>query len=152
MEIIWFIVLIICLAVIILYIPKRESMTNKDLLNTLSKFEKKEPTKKEDTPYEMPIYGPKTSKIEPKPAPSKSKGGNDNGGDVNIYPDIYGPEVNLTPGTNHTKTMHKKNGKVESDTIDQDDDVYQFNPDFQKAFPVYGDPQPFLTDFSKFQH
>jgi hypothetical protein len=130
-------------------------MTNKDLLHTLSKFGTKESSSKQDVPYELPIYGPQTTKAEPKPTPSKSKNGHREDGDIDTYPDIYGPEVTMTPGTKHTKKMHTKqpsSGKVESDTVDQEEDAYQFNPDFQKAFPVYGNPQPFLTDFSKFQH
>ena len=34
-----------------------------------------------------------------------------------------------------------------------DDMTYQFNPDLAKAFQIEeNEPQPFLTDFSKFQH
>jgi hypothetical protein len=123
-------------------------MTNKDLMDTLSKFGEKgtKSTKKDDKqPPELEIYGPRTSKIEPKPASKTDGKSGPSGDDTNVYPDIYGPEITSVPGTKC------KSGKHQSDCVD-DNDAYQFNPDLQKAFPGGGDPQPFLTDFSKFQH
>jgi hypothetical protein len=117
-------------------------MTNKDLLSTLNAFSK---TSKKSVlpPNEEPIYGPKVPKLE-EPAPASSDN-SDNGS--NMYPDIYGPEITPIPG----KKISKKHGKHESDTVT--DETYEFNPDFKNAFPSEeNEPQPFLTDFSKFQH
>ena len=143
----WLIIGIVALLVIIFW-RRRENMTNKDLMDTLSKFGEKgkEAKKKDDKePPELEIYGPRTSKIEPKPASKTDGKSGHGGGDTNVYPDIYGPEITPVPGKKHTK------GKHVSDEVGEDD-AYQFNPDLQKAFPTEGEPQPFLTDFSKFQH
>jgi hypothetical protein len=145
MEIIWIVLLVVALAVIVLYKPKVEKMTNKDLLKTLDRFSKEgtKPSPKEEN--EEPIYGPKVPKVEePTPASSKTK----NGDGSNVYPDIYGPEITPIPGLKKKKPTK---GKESSDVAD--DPTYEFNPDFRKAFPVdENEPQPFLTDFSKFQH
>jgi len=54
------------------------------------------------------------------------------------------------PSYINPKTGEKiKNAKHESDNVN--DETYDYNPDLQKAFPTSGPPQPFLTDFSKFQ-
>ncbi len=121
-------------------------MTNKDLIATLDKFGKvgTPPKTKSKDPYEEQIYGPKAPKLqEPAPVPSSKAGDNGN----NIYPDIYGPEVTPIPG----QKQHPKTGKHSSDSAD--DDTYAFNPDLANAFPrEENGPQPFLTDYSKFQH
>lgn len=118
-------------------------MTNKDLLNTLNSFGK---AKKVNNPSEEPIYGPKTSKVEPQPT-SSSSGGDDGN---NVYPDIYGPEITPIPGKKSSKKALPA-GTHASD--DHEDQTYEFNPDFKNAFPTDSDePQPFLNDFSKFQH
>jgi hypothetical protein len=135
------ILLVVAILVIVLFRSSREHMTNKDLLDTLKTFGEK--GKKTKDIRQEPIYGPKTSKVEePKPAPSGKNGVTD----TNVYPDIYGPEITPIPGSKVCKS-----GKHESDCADND--AYQFNPDFSNAFPrEEGEPQPFLTDFSKFQH
>ena len=92
-------------------------------------------------PVEQPIYGPKAPVVV-HPSPSPGGGGGGNGG---IYPDIYGPEYEGVPGS-----ACNKSGKHTSDG-DKCDEAYQFNPNFQKAFPSSGEPQPFLTDFSMIQ-
>lgn len=146
METIWIVLLIFAILVVIAFRPRRENMTNKDLLEALSKFgehgTKKDKSKATDV---EPIYGPKTEKVEePKPVPGTGKGVDDK----MVYPDIYGPEITPIPGK---KVCKKKPGESVSDCAE--DENYQFNPDLQKAFPNDGgDPQPFLTDFSKFQH
>jgi hypothetical protein len=143
MEYIWLALIIIALAIIIFYKPV-EKMTNKDLLATLSTFGKTGTKPKKTEPNEEPIYGPKTTKVEEPVPASTSK----NGDDSNVYPDIYGPEVVKIPGQTKKKS---KPGKHESDA--PDDDTYEFNPDFKNAFPTdENEPQPFLTDYSKFQH
>ena len=133
-------------------------MTNKDLLETLSKFGKTD-AKSKGT-YEEPIYGPKTTKAEPAPSPSPAKPGSD---DTNVYPDIYGPEISPVPGKKTKKSSkpgdaHSKSGTAGTSSTgvqasnDNDDETYAFNPDFQDSFPTdENEPQPFLTDFSKFQ-
>ena len=151
MEYIW-IGLIIALAIIVFYNPVSENMTNQVLLETLSKFGKTGTQPKKVDPYEEPIYGPKTTKLE-EPTPATS-GNSDNG--LNVYPDIYGPEITPVPGTKKKskdagKNAGKHTGKHESDQAS--DETYEYNPDFKNAFPFdENEPQPFLTDFSKFQH
>ena len=132
--------ILLCIAVLVYLRSTREGMTNKDLLDTLKTFGTKS---KESTPLNQePLYGPKTTKIE-EPKPSSSRHGDD---DRNVYPDIYGPEIAPIPG----KKQCMK-GKHQSDSACGD--AYEFNPDFAKAFPrEENEPQPFLTDFSKFQH
>jgi hypothetical protein len=136
----------ILLAVIVLlfFYDSREHMTNEDLISTLKTFGEKgtKPKKSSQTkPVEQPIYGPKAPKLlhPTPPAPSGSNGGS------GVYPDIYGPEYEGVPGASPSKS-----GKHISDG-DKSDEAYQFNPNFQKAFPSSGEPQPFLTDFSMFQ-
>jgi len=142
MEYIWIGLLVIALAIILFYKPVTEKMTNKDLIATLKTFGEKGSMPKPKSVDEEPIYGPRIPRVKvPEPAPSN---GNN---DVNsIYPDIYGPEITPVPG----KKQCVVKGKHQSDC--HDDDTYNFNPDFRKAFPVdENEPQPFLTDFSKIQ-
>ena len=148
MEDVWIWVLILATAIIVFYKPNLEKMTNKDLLSTLRTFGTKDKTSSL-TPNEEPIYGPKVPKME-EPAPSTSNGGDDG---TNTYPDIYGPEITPIPGAlNKHKTKSKSKGQHTSDDH-EDEDTYKFNPDLAKAFPMEeNEPQPFLTDFSKFQH
>ena len=146
MKTLWILLIVVALAIVILYHPSRESMTNNDLMDTLKTFGEKGKKSKSKDVHEESIYGPKTSKIEePKPTAGKG-GGKHEEDDTNVYPDIYGPEITPIPGSKVSKK-----GKHESDNTT--DDAYQFNPNFAKAFPREdGEPQPFLTDFSKFQH
>ena len=142
MRTIWIALVFLAIIIVVFYRP-RENMTNKDLMDTLKTFgdHGKKATK---NVYEEAIYGPKTAKIEePKPTSGNGKDGED---DANVYPDIYGPEITPIPGSKVSKKS-----KHESDNIT--DEAYQFNPNFAKAFPrEENEPQPFLTDFSKFQH
>lgn len=136
---------IVVLAIVIIFItrPLTEYMTNKDLVSALQTHGTTDvKKKKKDEPSELEIYGPKAEKVVPSKTSSKSNG-SDN---IGSYPDIYGPDIPLVPGTK-AKSMP---GKHTSDEVD--DETYDFNPDLQKAFPTEGPPQPFLTDFSKFQH
>ena len=141
----WLAILLIAIAVIVLFRSSRENMTNEDLMDTLKTFGSKGTKSKTKDVNQESIYGPMTTKVEePKPTSSSKKGMNDD--DTNVYPDIYGPEITPIPGSKVCKK-----GKHESDCTDNE--AYQFNPDFDKAFPrEEGEPQPFLTDFSKFQH
>ena len=151
MEHIWLGLLLLAILVLVLYVPKQERMTNKDLLATLNRFEtqgtKSKSSSSKDT-YQEEIYGPKAPKPE-EPLPASSSGGK-SANDMNVYPDIYGPEITPVPGQKKAKTRTNARSHT-SDAVD--DETYEFNPDFRKAFPVDDDePQPFLTDFSKFQH
>jgi hypothetical protein len=154
MEYVWIWGLLLAIAIIVFYKPNLEKMTNKDLLATLRTFGTKDKTPSL-TPNEEPIYGPKVPKLE-EPAPASSNGGEDG---TNMYPDIYGPEITPIPGAlnrNKSKSKSKTNvkpaGHHASDDI-EDEDTYKFNPDLAKAFPMEeNEPQPFLADFSKFQH
>jgi hypothetical protein len=137
---------IVVLAIVVIFItrPLTEYMTNKDLVSALQTHGTTDAKKKKkDEPSELEIYGPKAEKVVPTKSISGKSSGSDTSGS---YPDIYGPDIPLVPGTK-TKSMP---GKHTSDEVD--DETYDFNPDLQKAFPTEGPPQPFLTDFSKFQH
>jgi hypothetical protein len=156
MEHIWLGLLLLAILVLVVYVPNKEGMTNKDLLATLNRFGTqgtKSKSSSKDT-YQEEIYGPKAPKSE-EPVPASSSGGT-SANDTNVYPDIYGPEITPVPGMKKSKTKSnsKSNTNAGSHTSDVvEDDTYEFNPDFRKAFPVDDDePQPFLTDFSKFQH
>lgn len=141
----YILIALIFVAIIVIWkFNAREHMTNKDLLDTLKTFGEKGTKTKSKNVHQESIYGPKTEKVEePKPTSGKSKHNED---DTNVYPDIYGPEITPIPGSKRCKS-----GKHESDCTS--DEAYQFNPDFAKAFPrENNEPQPFLTDFSKFQH
>jgi hypothetical protein len=145
MESIWLFLAIIAIIVMLWFkYPSQEHMTNKDLLSTLSTFGEK--GKKKDTPSQEPIYGPKSTKSLKSTHTNKK---DPNAEDGAAYPDIYGPEITPIPGKVHKRTAP---GKTSSDEVDKESDTYQYNPDLHKAFPSDGEPQPFLTDFSKFQH
>lgn len=119
---------------------RQEHMTNKDLVSALQSYGTQEPDKKkEDTPTQAPIYGPKADKA---PMPTKTDGNGKNGGS-GVYPEIYGPEYQGVPGMKQTSSKHSSD--------DTSHETYDYNPDLQKAFPTEGPPQPFLTDFSGFQ-
>lgn len=132
------------LLIFLLSMTTYEHMTNKDLVSALQKYgtDDKKKTSKEQEPTKAPIYGPKAAPPPEEPAPTKSSSSKSTS-DTSVYPDIYGPEVVATPGEK------VKSAKHESDHVD--DETYDYNPDLQKAFPTSGPPQPFLTDFSKFQ-
>jgi len=130
----------------------RESMTNKDLISALQKFGDKtddSSKKSNSTLQEAPIYGPTAAPPStPFPAPSSKKSKSD--GTTSDYPDIYGPDVAMTPGTGST-CKKDPSGTHASDSATSEDCTYQYNPDLKKAFPTDGKaPQPFLTDFSRF--
>ena len=125
-------------------------MTNKDLINTLNEFEKDgtSPTKKNSEE----VYGPKT--VKGKSVLHDYETINSDTNEVSAYPDIYGPEITPVPGKGKEVHSEKYNehGKQVSDFVDPNELTYQFNPDFKKAFPHdKNEPQPFLSDFSKFQ-
>lgn len=130
------------LAIVIATMYRQEHMTNKDMMSKLQTYGTKDESKKNDTPSQAPIYGPRAEQpTAPAPTASNGKGAANNGSGT--YPEIYGPEYQGVPG------MKQKNPKHESD--DTSDETYDYNPDLQKAFPTSGPPQPFLTDFSRFQ-
>lgn len=136
--------LALLLVVFLVSMTTYEHMTNKDLMSALQKYGSEDHKKKKKSESasldEAPIYGPKVEPVKEDPSPTKPSGGK-NGSSV--YPDIYGPDVVASPGE---KIKHAKH---ESDKVE--DDTYDYNPDLQNAFPTSGPPQPFLTDFSKFQ-
>lgn len=110
-------------------------MTNKDLIDTLATYgekpSKEKEKKKSKTPPELPIEGPKAPKLQ-QPNPFTPPDGD---GGKGVYPDIYGPDYKGTPGM----------------PFRDDEPCNTCNLDLQVAFPSDGAPQPFLTDFSKFQ-
>ncbi len=139
----WLWIALSLLAILIVSYVRREDMTNKDVQSALQKYAGTADTAsayKSVGVSDYPIYGPKTRPPEPSPEPSPGGGGKH---DSRIYPDIYGPDVELVPGTKPRSNKHKSD--------DTSDPTYDFNPDLQKAFPTSGPPQPFLTDFSRLQ-
>jgi hypothetical protein len=137
----------VVLIIVVIFVTRYrvERMTNKDLVSALQTHGTPEvKKKKKDEPSELEIYGPKAEKVVPPTSPNgnKSKTTDTSG----TYPDIYGPDIPIVPGTKNKSIP----GKHASDQVD--DETYDFNPDLQKAFPTEGPPQPFLTDFSQFQH
>lgn len=96
---------------------------------------------KKESPTEAPIYGPKVEPPSKQPSPTIPSSKSNTS--TSTYPEIYGPDVVASPGEK------VKTAKHESDKLD--DDTYDYNPDLAKAFPTSGPPQPFLTDFSRFQ-
>jgi len=141
--------LLIVLFVVVLLWSSQEHMSNKDLIDTLKTFGVDDSTEYRKTPEEskQEIYGPGISEKE-KPAP-KPKSDEDSKKNVRgLYPHIYGPEYVGSP----TKPYQYYNGPGKDLSEDElPKKRYEFNPDFQNAFPVSGPPQPCLTDFSKFQ-
>ena len=140
MELLW--IILSLLVIVAVSYSRRESMTNKDVQTQLKKHEgatDRPSTHDTASVSEYPIYGPTATKPEPSPSPGSGKSNTD----TRPYPDIYGPDVQLVPG------MKPRSNKHHSD--DTSDPTYEFNPDLQKAFPTEGPPQPFLTDFSRFQ-
>jgi hypothetical protein len=156
----------------------QEHMTNKDLIDTLKTFGVDDSGQvKANSPVEkQEIYGPglkDSEKPQPKPVSEEDK--------KNIrgsYPHIYGPEYVAVPGKafeppgfeqtekpySHSSTESKNKPyclnppgfeqtekPYSQSSTETENEPYYFKPDFQKAFPVNGPPQPFLTDFSKFQ-
>lgn len=124
-----------------------EHMTNKDLMDTLKTFGEHgtSSTKKKTSSEtnELPLYGPKGVPSPPAPKPTPSSGGKSGAGSSQ-YPEVYGPDIVLTPGKPH------QNGKETSDSVT--DPTYDFNPDLKNAFPTEtNEPQPYLNDFSKIQ-
>jgi hypothetical protein len=136
--------LLIILAILAIFVAtmyRQEHMTNKDLVSALQAHGTTDPKQsKDDTPTQAPIYGPKASEVPPTATKTDGKGKNGGNG---VYPEIYGPEYQGVPGMKQTKAKHSSD--------DTSDDTYDYNPDLQKAFPTSGPPQPFLTDFSRFQ-
>lgn len=111
----------------------KERMTNKDVISLMQTYGDQTEQKKKNEPVKSPIYGP-SGVVAPVTETKKNKTKQQGQGD---YPEIYGPDVPLVPG-----------GKSKNS---ESNDVYDYNPDFQKAFPTSGPPQPFLNNFSAFQ-
>ena len=159
MESILLLLLLISL-VLLFYRSSKENMTNKDLINTLNEFEKDGTSSTKKNSEE--VYGPKT--VKGKSVLHDYETINSDTNEVSAYPDIYGPEITPIPGKSSEKynefgkgkevhsEKYNQYGKQVSDFVDPNESTYQFNPDFKKAFPHdKNEPQPFLTDFSKFQ-
>ena len=125
------------LVIIALYFlfPSQERMTNEDLIATLKTFgTQSPPSRTPKQPSEVPIYGPMGEK--PDDTPSSSSGINRLAPPASgEYPEIFGPDSVMVPGTTKKK-----------------DSPYDYNPDLERAFPTSGPPEPYLTDFSKLHH
>ncbi len=126
----------------------QEMMTNSDLISTLKTFGTGNPPKKPTGPSEVPLYGPRAEKPEDTPESSA--------GSARLvtpltgeYPEIFGPDSVLVPGSPNKK---KSNNPKHASDGDRTEDAYDYNPDFAKAFPTSGPPEPYLTDFSKLHH
>ena len=142
MELLWILLAIVAILAVTYY-RQRESMTNADVQSALQKYGGS------DTPHsynstgvsEYPIYGPTIKR--PPVSPTGGSGEGAPKRTTGLYPEIYGPDVEMVPGTKPHNPKHRSD--------DPDDPAYEYNPDLQKAFPTSGPPQPFLTDFTKFQ-
>jgi hypothetical protein len=136
----------VLLIVVVTLLRRREMMTNKDVVTALQKYTNPDVVKSEKIgETQQQIYGPSSGGIAKEATPSSSSSKNKDGGGE--YPQIYGPDTVVIPGTKPSKKATESSDEVSGG----DDTVYQFNPDLQKAFPVEGPPQPFLADFSAFQ-
>lgn len=139
----WILAVLAALVVALVIARGAEHMTNRDVLDAMKTFGASDTTKKKTTTGEkdqMPILGPKGVPAPPQPKPAPTKPGAHGTSD---YPEIFGPDVVVAPG------KKVQNGKEQSDAVSGE--TYDFNPALRNAFPTSGEPQPFLTDFSKFQ-
>ncbi len=118
-------------------------MTNEDVSSMMQHYGDRSHKRKGDDngPPSAPIFGPTAPKPVDPPSGGKGRGGRTRRSGE--YPKIYGPDVPMVPG------MKPHSPKHESDNVEGE--TYDYNPDLQKAFPTSGPPQPFLTDFSRFQ-
>jgi hypothetical protein len=151
----------LCWLLIVLFIAtilwsSQEHMTNKDLIDALKTFgvdnsgqvKPKSPSKNQE------IYGPGLKESEkPPPKPLSDEDEAKKRAMRNTYPHIYGPEYQGAPGQSFEPPSLEKTEKPCSaaSALEPVGEPYYFNPDLQTSFPVTGPPQPFLTDFSKFQ-
>lgn len=146
MDLLLIILAILAIAVASMY--RKEHMTNKDMMSALQQYGTKDDDSdkksKSDTPPQQAIYGPQAQNPPPTPTSGIAKGKSANEA-TGTYPDIYGPEYQGVPG------MKQSNCSKASSDDTSCDDTYDYNPDLKKAFPTSGPPQPFLTDFAKFQ-
>ena len=133
------VVFLLLIAVVITILKTREPMSNADVLTAIKQYgvDDSQKTNKKKV-AKKPILGPIAENPVEQEDTSDSTQANNK---INLaaYPHIYGPDVPLVPG-------------VKSVSEDADKEP-EYNVDLQKLFPsAGGPPQPFLTDFSKFQH
>lgn len=133
MELLWILLAILAIAAAT-YFRQRESMSNADVKSALQSYGTETDPKQESKASKRPIYGPSTGGIDEPVKETESKSKNSK----SDYPTIYGPDVNIVPGTN------PKNGEGS-------ESYFTVNTDLKKAFPTDGQPTPYLTDFSKIQ-
>jgi len=143
----------LCWVLIILFVAvlawsSQEHMTNKDLIAALKTYgvDDSGQVKPKPPPERQEIYGPglkESEKAPPKPLSEEDEAKKRSM--RSSYPHIYGPEFQGPPGTPYEQTPYETSDGPKTE------EPYLFNPDYQSAFPVDGPPQPFLTDFSKFQ-
>jgi len=154
----WLWLILLVAVVLILFYSRscsRENMSNEKLLSTLETFGAQGTTKDKDPNLSknLPLKGPHAPPIDPADSlKASTKSGNSGG----AYPQVFGPDVAITPGTSGNTGTSGTSGTVASGYTLSDsppnDANYEFNPDLKNAFPYSGPPQPFLTDFSKIQH
>lgn len=135
MELLW-ILLSIAIIVGVSWWRTRESMTNAEVQSMMQTFGTSSESKQDTQVSKHPIRGPEVDKSQVKAAddkknkPTKSRKAD--------YPQIYGPDIVMPPGTNPNATGSESS-------------YFDVNPDLNKVFPTNGAPKPYLTDFSKFQ-
>jgi hypothetical protein len=122
----------------VLFMYSSEHMSNKELLNTL------EQNRSSKEPSQAKIYGPKATKLSDSEKKKKDVEEEVDDDTRPKYPDIYGPDVPMLPGTSSQKLIFSDD-PIKSET-------YDYNPDLKNAFPVEGPPQPYLADFAPFKH
>jgi hypothetical protein len=125
-------------------------MSNKDLIDTLKTYgiDDYGEVKPKSRSSKQEIYGPGLKESEKAPPKPLSEEDIEKKKSIrNLHPHIYGPEYVGVPGSSSSEAQ----SPYEVSDGPKVEESYKFNPDFQNAFPVNGPPQPFLTDFSKFQ-
>jgi len=126
------------------------------------------------------IFGPALKESEkPPPRPLSDEDEAKKRAMRNLYPRVYGPDYHGAPGQKFEPPSLETSEKPYTDyhcaqgqefepssletsqkpytdpgvskKYQSESEPYYFNPDLQTSFRVDGPPQPFLTDFSKFQ-
>lgn len=121
----------------------RESMTNADVQSVMQTFGTTKEPSKTGQPSQTPIKGPRA--VPPSEEDIKERESVTKFYKGSSYPNIYGPDIAMAPGT---KPGLFENSKEKDDMMDS---YYMINRDLQSAFPTEGPPQPYLADFSKIQ-
>lgn len=128
-----YIVIALLAILITTFARQTESMSNDDVNSAIQSYGVKSRPNQGPEPGKRPIYGPKSGGMA-RPTVEDTESKTRNG--TSAYPGIYGPDVPMVPG--------KKNDPGS-------ESYFAVNTDLSQVFPTEGEPQPYLTDFSKIQ-